>query len=239
MFVPSSTALTWVGNFDAWSFDTVSLDDAVMQISAYLRNNYNLIVTDYDDTLSGDLGAGTVTLRLQTQMDRGDAGADDGVTDIRSNVDDAWSHVNTYGSTPPNLSGSTCSITSLIPSAGGGGPTYSFSFRNLLPTWLGGAPVTPEQQAAYTAEGQAAISAVGANAATAYGPGSASAQTATAAATANSAAFGVDEAKLAAKQNADAAASDKWVLFGLIAAVAVVGVVVALPYLGAARSVTR
>jgi hypothetical protein len=239
MFVPSGSFLTWVGQFAAWSFDTLSLDDAMVQVSAYLKNNYNIVVTDYSDTLAGSLGAGTVTVSLQSNMDRGDTGADDGVADVKSNVDDAFAHINTYGYTPPNLTGSTCNLTATQPTDGGGGPTYSFSIKNLLPSWLGGSPVTADQQAQYTAQGTAQINSVATNAAAASGVNSTAAQVAREAAIKQAAAFNQDEANLAKAQNKAAASSDQWILYGLIAAVVLVGAVVALPYISAARGVTR
>lgn len=239
MFVSSGSVLNWTGTFDSWSFDTLSLDDAMSQVSAYLKNNYNLVVTDYNDTLSSDIGAGDLVVTVQTGQDRGDTGTDDGVADIKGNVDDAFSHLNTYGATPPNLVSSQCQPNSITPSSGGGGPAYSFSIRNLLPSWLGGMPVTPEQQAQYTAAGQAQIQAVASNAKAAYGAGSDAAAAATTAANTNSNAFVKDESLLADKQNKAAASSDQWLLYGLIAAAVLVGVVVALPYIGAARTATR
>jgi len=239
MFVPSGSFLTWVGQFAAWSFDTISLDDAMAQVSAYLKNNYNIVVTDYNDTLAGSLGAGTVTVSLQSNLDRGDSGADDGVADIKSNVDDAFAHINTFGYTPPNLTGSSCNLTATQPSDGGGGPTYKFSIQNLLPSLLGGSPVTADQQAQYTAQGQAQINSVATNAAAASGANSTAAQTARAAAAQQATAFVTDEARLAAAQNKAAASSDQWILYGLIAAGVLVAAVVALPYIAAARGVTR
>ena len=237
MFVSTGSTLKWTGSFAAWSFDTLSLDDAMSQVSVYLKNNYNLVVNDYTDSLTGDMGAGDVVVTLQTGMDRGDTGTDDGVVDIKSNVDDAFSHLNTFGSTPPNLASSQCTINVMNPSAGGSGPTYSFSLCNLLPSWLGGAPVTSEQQAQYTAQGSQQIQSVAANAKAA---GYSDATVATAQTTANTqtAGFVKDESSLAAAQNKAAASSDQWILYGLIAAAVLVAAVVALPYIGAARSAT-
>lgn len=235
MFVSSGSTLIWVGQFASWSFDTLSLDDAVSQVSAYLKNSYNLIVTDYEDTLDSDSGAGAVTLTLQTGMDRGDTDSDDGVSDVKSNVDDAWAHLNTFGYTPPNLTGSSCDLNSMTPSAGGAGPTYSFSVRNLLPSWLGGMPVTPDQNAAYTAAGTAQINSVADNAKRA-GYSDEVVQTASTTAGSQSAQFVKDQSSLSTAQNKAAASSDQWILYGLIGAAVLVGVVVALPYIGAARS---
>lgn len=236
-FVSSGSVLIWVGTFDAWSFDTLTLDDAVSQVSTYLKNNYNLVVNDYTDTLADDNSGGTVTLTLQTGMDRGDNGSDDGVADVKSNVDDAFSHLSTMGGTPPNLASSTCNLNSIAPSNGGGGPSYSFSVRNLLPSWLGGTPVTPEQQAQYTAQGSAEIQSVAANAKSA-GYSQDVQDTATTTANTQSDAFVTDEAKLADTQRVEAASSDQWLLYGLIAGVVLFAAVIALPYIGAARSAT-
>ena len=216
----------------------LSLDDAVSQVSAYLKNNYNLVVTDYNDTLDSDSGAGTVTLTLQTGMDRGDTDSDDGVADIKSNVDDAWSHVNTYGYTPPNLTGSSCNLNSISPSSGGGGPEYSFSFRNLLPSWLGGSPVTPEQQQQYSAQGAAQIQSVATNA-KAAGYSQDVIDTAQTTANTQSQQFVKDESKLSDTQRAEAASSDKLLLYGLIAGVGIVALIIAMPYIAAARTAAK
>lgn len=235
MFVSSGTTLKWDGVFASWSFDTLSLDDAMSQVSVYLKNNYNLVVTDYNDTLSGDLGDGDLVVTLQTGMDRGDTGADNGVDDIKSNVDDAFSHLQTFGATPPNLTSSSCKLNLMMASDGGGGPAYHFSPMNLLPSWLGGSPVTASQQAQYTAEGQAQIRSVATNA-TAGGYSQSAQQTAQTSANTQSNQFASDESALARKQNAEAAGKDKWILYGLIAAAGLVALVIALPYIGAARS---
>jgi hypothetical protein len=236
MFVPSTTALTWVGTFGPGSFDNLSLDDAISQVSSYLKNNYNLLITDYQDDLADDSSAGTVTLSLQTGMDRGNTGADDGVADIKSNVDDAFTNVvrPAYGGI--DLQGSTSSLTSVNISSTSG-PSYSFSVRNLLPSWLGGATVTPEQQAQYTAQGQQQIDTVATNAAAASGAGSTAAATATQTASDQSQQFAKDEANLANKQNADTAARDRWILIGIIVVVGAVVLIAVRPYVVAAQSV--
>jgi hypothetical protein len=237
MFVPSGSYLTYTVQVNAWSFDAISIDDAISQVSAYLKNNYNLIVTSYDSTVAGDMGSGALTLSLQSNMDRGNTGSDDGVADIRSNVDDAFSSVVKSFGTSITMGDSACSINSFTPTSGGGGPAYSFSLKNLLPSWLGGMPVTPDQQASYTAAGQKQIASVADNTAAAFGANSDAAAAARSSAASQSTAFASDEASLAASQNADAASSDKWLLYGLVAAVVVVVAVVALPYVAAGRSV--
>jgi hypothetical protein len=99
------------------------------------------------------------------------------------------------------------------------GPAYSFSFRNLLPSFLGGSTVTTEQQAAYTTEGQAEVGSVAVNAQAGYGAGSNTAVTAVQTAQTQESALVANNATLATAYNnllAQISAGQLAGLFGML-----------------------
>lgn len=216
MFVPSGSNLTWVGVFDAGAFYNQAPTDAVNQASAYLKNNYNMIVTGSDFDGSDTTVPITMTLSVTTQMDRGNTSSDDGEADIQSNIEDAFAvqgnpcsqssmSVNNLASAPvsssaPGIDYDTCS-------------TFSDKVKNALPTWLGGTPVTPNQQSCYAAAGAAQVTAVGTNAAVAYGSGSAVATATQAAAAQQSAQVATDVAGISDAARKAAASSDTTTLY--------------------------
>lgn len=172
MYVLAGTRLTYTGNFDGHEFDVLAPMDAINSISAYLKNNYNLVVENYS------FGAGflNVVLNLISNMDRGTStGNDDGVADIQSNVDDAWGNVLTgtgFGGGQGLQSSGLVVVTMPNDAQGASSDSYANTthatdfIRNLLPTWLGGAPVTPDQLAARQAAAKVQIGQVGTNAKT-------------------------------------------------------------------------
>jgi hypothetical protein len=91
----------------------------------------------------------------------------------------------------------TAGVSQINPTNGGGGPSYSFSFANLLPSWLGGATVTPDQQAAATAAEKSQIQSVATNANAAYGGGSGTASVANSTATQQSSEASDDQSGIA------------------------------------------
>jgi hypothetical protein len=125
-------------------------------------------------------------------------------------------------------------VTAINPTAGGGGPSYSFSFPNLLPSWLGGASVTPAQQAAATAAEKAQVASVATNANAAYGPGSATAVTADQAVQTVNESAASDQANVATTSNAALVAASNtqlaW-LAGGTGALIIAGVLGLLAYL--------
>ncbi len=90
MYIVQGTRLTWVGDFAAGTFLSAFSVDAVNQAGAYLKNNYSLIIEDShesNESIFGHLGAGTITLNLRTDIDRGD------LEDVRGNVMEAFSAI--------------------------------------------------------------------------------------------------------------------------------------------------
>lgn len=83
------------------------------------------------------------------------------------------------------------------------GPEYSFSFSNLLPSFLGGESVTQSQSQQYQAQSTAEITAVGTNAATAYGATSAPATAVAAVTPAQVSAANQNLANIATQANTD------------------------------------
>jgi hypothetical protein len=116
----------------------------------------------------------------------------------------------------------TAGVTAINPSSGGAGPTYSFSFWNLLPSSFGGQSVTPAQKAANTAAEQAQINSVAQNAQSAYGSGSATAVTAVQTAQVQSAQASADNSSIATtyQQLLDANSSQWLILFAVMLGVA-------------------
>jgi post-segregation antitoxin (ccd killing protein) len=239
VYVLSGTRLTWTGQFDGHEFDVTAPMDAIASVSAYLKNNYNLVVENY----SFGPGFVNVVLNLVTNLDRGaSTGSDDGMADIKSNCDDAWTNAlaSTGGIDNLGLLSSTITLVT-VPNDAQGASSDSYAsttsasdfLQNLLPTWLGGSPVTPAQLAARKAAQTQTIQQVQRNAAATGVDVSAAASTAI---TANT----TDQNTLAAQANAAAKASDESSLNTYLwiggAVVAVVLLAVLAPYISAARS---
>jgi hypothetical protein len=106
----------------------------------------------------------------------------------------------------------------LVSIASAGGPKYSFSLLNLLPTYLGGTPVTPEQSQQYTQQGTAEIKTVAANAAATGNQVSVVASED--AVTSQTKAFTSDQQSLANQQYKAASTSDNTMLLIVLAIVA-------------------
>lgn len=159
MFVPTGTRLTWVGYFDETAFYNQNVTDALQLVASGLRNKYNLIIeASAPDAGLGSYTSGAIAIQLRSDLDRGNGS--DGVQDIGGNVADEFA-----------LSGNACSSYRINPPVSGGSPAADAStydtcssltdkFRNALPTWLGGTPVTGAQQACYTKQGQASVQTV-------------------------------------------------------------------------------
>jgi hypothetical protein len=187
--------------------------DAINSVSAYLKNNYNLIVEDY----TFGSGFDSVSLRLVTNMDRGSAGSDDGAADIKSNVDDSWANTLTVSGTGGGQGLISSSITVVtVPNDAQGASSDSYSstssasdfIQNLLPTWLGGSPVTSAQLAARKDAQTQALKTTSDNASVIASSPAARAANATALSTQTQANLS-DQNKLAADANAAAKASDE------------------------------
>jgi hypothetical protein len=235
MFVASGSRLTWTGQFAEYTFYNQTSTDAIQMVAAGLRNKYSLFIEATNDGIgAADFQAGAITLTLRTDMDRGNGS--DGAQDIRSNVEDEFALAGNA------CTSSTISLLGAAPDAQGASTGANYDacssitdkFRNALPTWLGGTPVTADQQACYTKQNQAQIQSVATNAANAYGADSVTAQVAAQTAAQQSAASATDTATLAQKAIDDAKKADNaqknWLIAGAVAVGAVVLIVVLLPY---------
>jgi hypothetical protein len=91
-YVNAGSRVVWTGEFSSLFWKNPA--DAIIAVSSYLLNNYNLVVeaTAYHETYEG-LGTSQITLHLKTNIDRGDGETDDGLTDILSNVNEAFTSV--------------------------------------------------------------------------------------------------------------------------------------------------
>lgn len=235
MYVSAGARLTWVGQFDSYSFYNQTSTDAIQQVAAGLRNKYSLFIEATADGIGvADFQPGALTLTLRTDMDRG--GTSDGAADIKSNVEDEFA-----------LVGNACvsSTISLFTSPDAGssnnqGADYDTcsgigdKLRNALPTWLGGTPVTDAQKTCYAKNNIAQIQSVAQNAKTYYGTDSTTAAVAQKTANQQSMASQTDTDTLANQAIADAKKHDEaqknmLILAGVVAAV-IIGLVVVLPY---------
>ena len=226
-FYPSGTRCTWVGYFDGTAFSNENVTDAIQAVSSGLRNKYALIVERASpDAGLGSYTSGAIALDLRTDMDRGNGS--DGLADIKANCDDEFA-----------LSGNACSSSRIYTKdaivSDANPDTYSDCsgvldrFRNVLPTWLGGTPVTASQQSCYAKQGRAEIQQVVTNAQANYGTGAATVAQQTA--TSQEAQVNSDTATLADAARKAAEGQDKLLLYGVLGFVAVlvvVGVVVAV-----------
>ncbi len=94
--VPAGTRLTWVGEFSAtgYHFWPNSIPDTISQVGDNLLSQYAITVESvHTDFPILPTRKGTITLELLESMDRGDGVTDDGLTDIRGNVDSAFSNL--------------------------------------------------------------------------------------------------------------------------------------------------
>jgi hypothetical protein len=238
--VLAGTTLTWTGTFGEFSFYNQTSNDCTNNVASALRNKYNLIITRIADGIgSADFQAGNITLEVRTDMDRGNGS--DGAADIKGNIDDEFAlQGNAVMESIIGVSGGTTATVTVQTTSGGGGANYdsctSFGdkIQNALPTWLGGSPVTANQQACYTQQNQAQIKSVATNAAAAYGPDSKTAQVAKDTADKQAILSAKDTQILADKARADAAAHDEaqknmLITAGIIVAV-IIGALIILPY---------
>jgi hypothetical protein len=225
MFVAAGTRLNWIGNFSADAFSNQSAVDAVQAVAAGLKNKYNLIIERSNPSISaGASQASTISLDLLTNMDRGNGS--DGMVDIQGNVDDEFALVgNANDDSNITITSSVAVSTTTVNTSSC--DTLVDKFRNALPTWLGGTPVTPSQEACRTQAGNMAIRNVAVNAGTAYGAGSATGQAASTSASAQQAANIKTQAQLAEAAR-KAAAGDNIMLYIGIGVAAVVVVVVGI-----------
>lgn len=231
-FVPAGSRITWVGYFDPGAFVSESSTDAIKNIGAQLSNNYGLAIESVNNGDLDDSG-GPIALYLRTTIDAGGSSdSDDGIADIDQYVAEAFTNegcpVTSHAVTDSTLaSGATSANTS-----SGGSDQYAAcssltdKFRNALPTWLGGTPVTPDQQACYTKAGQASVMSVASNAATAYGSDSKTAQVAQQVATQQAGAVATDTAAISDASRKAAASSDSKTLYLVIGGVAAVVVLI-------------
>jgi hypothetical protein len=225
MFIAAGTRLNWVGNFSADAFSNQSAVDAVQAVAAGLKNKYNLIIERSNPSMSaGASQASTISLDLLTNMDRGNGS--DGMVDIQGNVDDEFALVGNANddSNITVTSGAMVSTTVNTSSC----DTLVDKFRNALPTWLGGTPVTPNQAVCRTQAGNTAIQNVAVNAGAAYGAGSATAQAASTSAGAQQAANFSTQSQLAQDAIKAAQSSDNTMLYIGIGVAAVVVIVVGI-----------
>jgi hypothetical protein len=91
-YVNAGSRVVWTGEFSSLFWKNPA--DAIIAVSSYLLNNYNLVVeaSAYNESYAG-LGESQITLHLKTNIDRGDGETDDGLTDILSNVNEAFTSV--------------------------------------------------------------------------------------------------------------------------------------------------
>lgn len=227
-FYPSGSKCTWVGYFDGSAFSNQNVTDCIQAVSSGLRNKYALIVERASpDAGLGSYTSGAIALDLRTDMDRGNGS--DGLADIKSNCDDEFALVGDAVSSSRIYTRE--SIISDSTSAYGDCSGIMDKFRNALPTWLGGTPVTASQEACYAKTGKAQIQTVVTNAQAGYGAGSTVATAAQQSATTQQANVDTDTAAIADAARKAAEGQDKLLLYGVLGFVAVlvvVGVVVAV-----------
>lgn len=225
-FYPSGSRCTWVGYFDGSAFSNQNVTDAIQAVCSGLKNKYSLVVERAaPDAGLGNYTSGAISLDLRTDMDRGNGS--DGLADIKSNCDDEFA-----------LSGNAASSSRIYTRDGvstSGTPDNYDScsgvvdkFRNALPTWLGGTPVTASQQACYAKTGAAQIKSVATNAASAYGAGSTTAAVAQQTADQQAVLGSKDVEVLSDAARAAAASHDNTMLYVALGVGAVVVIVVGI-----------
>lgn len=147
-YVSAGSRMVWHGEFHNWltSFSE-SPTQAIIDVQAYLKNNYSLIVERSVNNVGFGTGTGTIDLYLRTDIDRGDGETDDGLTDIQNNVNDAFSKqvgVPVLGSTITNYQSAATGPTTppdMNPGNDSGGSdkkgctSTDFAFDNLGCWW--------------------------------------------------------------------------------------------------------
>jgi hypothetical protein len=89
-YVSEGDQMVYSGQFGPFLFSK-GPTQLVADVTATLQNTYHLAVQKYENSVSDyGLGTGTITLHLESLIDRGDGEQDDGLTDILNNVNDAF-----------------------------------------------------------------------------------------------------------------------------------------------------
>lgn len=94
-YVSAGSRMQWTGQFPNLVDVIANRGPAgiVGFIASNLLNKYNLVVERYDNSLgTTGLAAGSITLYLRTDSDRGNGETDDGLSDILKNVDDEFAN---------------------------------------------------------------------------------------------------------------------------------------------------
>lgn len=99
-YVSAGSRMTWTGQFGSFMVPNSSwvlpqsANDVIAAVASKLQNAFQLAVERSENNVSAlGLGSGSITLYLRTDSDRGNGETDDGLTDILTNVNDAFKQV--------------------------------------------------------------------------------------------------------------------------------------------------